>query len=543
MSRSHALTLAFVLALAAALRLYHLASVPTELIADELDLYNSVYSIATTGHDVDGSLRPYLAGTVTRNPPIYGIASYFSVLVFGRNAWGIRVPAVLFGLASILLLYAIVLQLTGRRDASLAAAALMAVQPLFVQFSRVGWEPASELPFLLGGVYALLRAFRPGSPIAFAPLAAAAVLLGLTAYTYMGGWFYAAALGLAALALNAARFQKIRDWIALTAIAGLWSAIAAPALQVWFFDPYTADRTRRIATFASGVNAVTLWTFVRNYFSHFRWDFLVTTGDPQPGVTWRYLNGFGAFYWWFVLLAVLGLPAIARYVRSRWALQWCYFWLLLYPFGGSLTNEGPPNAPRVLAGAPVFCILAAAGAVFVLDAVRAIRRPRFRAVGITAAWTAFACLTVLSTVLFSRYYFTRYVHRNSNAWDSGTHATFSTIRILLPRYRKVCLSIYPGFYQVDTYVRFYLNGMRKKVDENIAAPECFARGALLVVDNDHPVRRFGFRPVLTVTTVDGSPFARFSARPGRRGRGASQHPESRPEAAGPPVVEYLLRGV
>jgi len=55
--------LAAILCLGAALRLYHLSTVPTELIADELDIYNSVASIVTTGHDVDGSLiQEFLGG-------------------------------------------------------------------------------------------------------------------------------------------------------------------------------------------------------------------------------------------------------------------------------------------------------------------------------------------------------------------------------------------------------------------------------------------------------------------------------------------------
>jgi len=31
--------------------------------------------------------------------------------------------------------------------------------------------------------------------------------------------------------------------------------------------------------------------FAANYLKHFSWSYLVATGDPQPGVTWRYLVG------------------------------------------------------------------------------------------------------------------------------------------------------------------------------------------------------------------------------------------------------------
>jgi hypothetical protein len=35
------------------------AAVPTELCADEIELYNSIHSIASTGRDIDGRLEPF----------------------------------------------------------------------------------------------------------------------------------------------------------------------------------------------------------------------------------------------------------------------------------------------------------------------------------------------------------------------------------------------------------------------------------------------------------------------------------------------------
>ena len=158
--RTVLVALGVILLFAAALRLYDIGGVPTELDADEIDLYNSAYSIAATGHDVDGTLLPYLYSPVTRNPPVYAIAAYGSSLIFGRTPLGLRLPAVIFGVIAILLLYGIAFELTRRVDVALIAAVLMATQPIFVHFARVGWEPASELPFLFGGVFVMLRAMR-----------------------------------------------------------------------------------------------------------------------------------------------------------------------------------------------------------------------------------------------------------------------------------------------------------------------------------------------------------------------------------------------
>ena len=141
--------LGVILLVAAALRLYDIGGVPTELDADEIDLYNSAYSIATTGHDLDGTLWPFFYSPATRNPPVYAIAAYGPGLIFGRTPLGLRLAAAIFGLIAIMLLYGIAFELTRRGDVALISAVLMATQPIFVHFARVGWEPASELPFLL----------------------------------------------------------------------------------------------------------------------------------------------------------------------------------------------------------------------------------------------------------------------------------------------------------------------------------------------------------------------------------------------------------
>ncbi len=468
--------------LGAILRLYHLSSVPSELIVDEIDLYNSARSIATTGHDVDGALRPFLYSRFTRNPPLYAVAGYASTLVFGKTPFGLRFPAVLLGLASIALLYAITLELTRRQQIALLAALMMAIAPIFVQFSRIAWEPASELAPLLGGIYLLLRR----------QLGWAAILLGVTSYSYMAGWFYALVLA-----------GPLLVWRRAWAAGALWFVISIPALWMWFFDFSTSARTIRIATFANGVSLDTLKTFALNYLAHFRWSYLVVTGDPQPGLTWRYLNGFGAFYWWLIPLAALGVFVTFTYVRSRALGWWVWWWLLVYPLGGALTNEGAPNAPRTLAGAPVFCILAAMGLTYLLDVARSRQW--------IVRWL-FGLAATFSVAWFAWMYFVQYVHRDSNAWLSGTRAMFETLIAHREGYHRVCFAVLPAWYDPVAYSRFYLDDDGLTWIDNVDDPLCSEPGTLLAVDPHHLVVRDGFEPIATIRDVNGQLFAYISGR-------------------------------
>ena len=501
--------LLLILLLGAALRIYQLSSVPPELVVDEIDLYNSAHSIVTTGHDVDGQLQPFLYARFTRNPPLYAVVGYASSLIFGKTPFGLRLPAVLFGLASILLLYAIALELTHRQRIALLAALMMAIAPIFVQFSRVAWEPASELPPLLGGIYLLLLAFRRTSA---ARLTWAAILLGLTAYTYMAGWFYAFVLAAPLLVLYALRRHSRRGIIAACATAALWFVVSLPALWMWFFDAATNSRALRIATFANGVTPAALRTFALNYLAHFRWSYLVVTGDPQSGLTWRYLNGFGAFYWWLIPLAAVGVFVTFHYVRSRALALWVWWWLLVYPLGGALTNEGAPNAPRTLAGAPIFCVLAAMGFTFLLDEAGAIRWRRLaRAVQVLVR-AAFALAVATSVAWFVWIYFVQFEHRDSNAWDSGTRAMFKTLIADRAGYDRVCFAVLPAWYDPDSYSRFYLDNDGLQWVDDVNDPRCSWPRTLLAVDPHHRVERAGFKPIATILDVDGRVFAYVSGR-------------------------------
>jgi hypothetical protein len=319
----------------------------------------------------------------------------------------------------------------------------------------------------------------------------------------MAAWPYAVILGGAVVALNARRMRTWQSWVKISVGIEIWLLISAPALDMWFVDPLTSSRTARVATFAHGVSLDSLRVFAMNYLAHFRWSYLVSTGDPKPGVTWRYLNGFGAFYWFVIPLTALGLACASPYVRAKWTVAWLWIWLLAYPLGGALTNDGggAPNAPRTLAGVPVFCVLAAIGLGFLMDRSRKI------------VLAAFGIASAVAIALFAGYYFTRYVHVNSNAWDSGTRAMFSDIRAHAYAYDRVCFFVHPAWYGIDSYVRFYLDDVPIQTIEDADDPACYLPGTMLVTDTDHADARPGFVKIASVPDVDGATFAVIRGRP------------------------------
>ena len=328
--------------------------------------------------------------------------------------------------------------------------------------------------------------------------------------TYMAGWCYALLLGGAILVFNLRRLVRWPGPLVLTGACAIWLSIAAPALWMWFFDEHTVSHTLGMATFADGISASSIHTFFVNYGAHFNWSYLVTTGDPKSGITWRYLNGMGAFFGWVVVLAGLGLIASLQYIRPRWALAWTWLWLAAYPLGGALTNQGvagTPNAPRTLAGAPAFCVLAAIGIVLLFDLARSLRPPSVARITNLGIRTVFTTAVLFSTIYFARFYFRSYVHQNSNAWFSGTGVLFATILDNRDSYTRVCFDVRPAWYPLPTFARFYLHDVPLRVINGVNDPNCRLPGTLTAVDSDHRLVLPGFRTLAKIQDVDGNPFA------------------------------------
>lgn len=146
------------------------------------------------------SFRPPLSQIVTEfwgdnQHPLYAILAHLSISVFGESPWSVRLPAMLFGVASVPMLYALGLCVASRREALLAAA-LLAVSYHHVWFSQNARGYSAMAFFALLATWALLRGMREGRMGFF-------VLYGVTAalgaYTHLTMVFVVAGHALACL--------------------------------------------------------------------------------------------------------------------------------------------------------------------------------------------------------------------------------------------------------------------------------------------------------------------------------------------------------
>ena len=235
-------------------------------------------------------------------------------------------------------------------------------------------------------------------------------------------------------------------------------------------------------------------------------------GDPKSGITWRYLNGMGAFFGWVVPLATLGSWRVRdTFVRAgNWRGRgsgWPPIRSAAHsPTRRTRNSECAAHACR----RPVFCILAAIGIVLLCDWADSLRSSRFARIASLGIRSLFAAALIFSTVYFARFYFRGYVHQNSNAWFSGTRALFAAIRENRDGYTRVCFDVRPAWYPLPTFARFYLNGIPLRAINGVNYPSCWLPGTLTAIDSDHPFVRPDFRVLEKISDVDGNGFATIS---------------------------------
>lgn len=128
--------------------------------------------------------------------PLYALLAHASLSVFGESAWAIRLPALLFGVASVPMLFWLAKPLVGRREA-IAAALLLAVSYHHVWFSQSARGYSALLFFALLTTHQLLAMLHRSDRRAAGWFA---LCIALGTYAHLTFVFFVIAQGVVALA-------------------------------------------------------------------------------------------------------------------------------------------------------------------------------------------------------------------------------------------------------------------------------------------------------------------------------------------------------
>jgi len=203
------------------------------------------------------SARPPLMRIVTEFPgnnnhPLYSIFAHLSISAFGEHPWTVRLPAVVFGVAAIPMLFGLGLAVTSRLEAMLAATVLT-VSYHHVWFSQNARGYTALLLWTLLSTYLFLQLVARGR-MRHAVAYGLAVALGT--YTHLTMAFVAVAHALTWTAVvwsRHERSERARDlkaacWAFGVAGGGAALAYLPLAWQVYTFFGGTPQATASIAT-------------------------------------------------------------------------------------------------------------------------------------------------------------------------------------------------------------------------------------------------------------------------------------------------------
>jgi len=457
--------LVVILLVASFLRLWKLGTVPVSLFGDELDVGYQAYSILKTGRDYYGNFLPlHFHSLAEYRTPLFLYSAVPTVAVFGISAWGVRLPAAIFGILGVWAMYLLIKELIREREEkvregiALLSAAVLAFSPWHIQYSRAAFEVTQLLFLLLIGLYFFFRGIRSGKY-----LWVSALCFVLTPWVYSTAKLFTPILLLFLLLVWRKEIfslpKKYLLWAVITlAVIGApvaYSTLFGGGAQRYgyvsvFSDPTTEPEVgtaRFVDARARGEkgtglnptlvdraihNKFTFWgkNVIWNYLQPFSSDFLFNRGDPNLRHS---LEGMGMF---FKVEAVALIVGLALYFtdkgQDRKLKMLIGFWILAGVIPAAITRDGGNHATRLILILPPLVFLIAYGIIAGLNLFKGKTRIL---VGLLYLGMFMAC--------FFFYQHNYWVHNPTYSerwWHTGYGEAIKTIKSIQGDYDKVVIS-------------------------------------------------------------------------------------------------------
>jgi 4-amino-4-deoxy-L-arabinose transferase-like glycosyltransferase len=450
--------LIFILIIACFLRLWKITSNPVSLFGDELDIGYQAYSILKTGRDYYGNFLPiHFHSLAEWRTSLYLYSAVPTVAIFGISPMGVRLPAAIFGILSILAMYLLVKELFKNENLALLSAAILTFSPWHLQYSRIGFEVVlAPLLFLLG-LWLFFKSLKNGKWLFLA-----VICFTLTPWVYSTAKFFAPFLMLFLLIFWWKEiFQMNKKYLLMAVISGLivglpifYSTLFGGGAERFnylsvFTDP-TANPEIGVARqidarmrgeLGEGIkpafldrlihNKFTFWTenILRNYFQAFSTDFLFIKGDPNL----RHSIGIGEFYKIEAVALILGLilfftnQQVDRKIKVLIA-----FWIIVGVIPSAITRDGGMHASRLILILPPLIILISYG----LWKTVTILKPNFKKLFIAF----YGLIFILSFGLYLHEYYVHYPWNSERWWDAGFKEAIQSVKEIDKNFDRVVIS-------------------------------------------------------------------------------------------------------
>ncbi len=452
MKKLSLIILASILTLALFLRVYKLDAIPPALFGDEIDVGYQAYSLLKTGRDLSGEFMPlYIQSLSEHRTSLYLYSAVPFIGIFGLNEWGVRLPAVFWGMVSIVGLFLLVRKLLNLQTA-LIAAFIFAVSPWHLQYSRASFEVTMLTSFIIFGIFFFLIGLSKNRYLFISSL-----LLLLTFYIYSTAVVFIPLLVL--LLLGIYRKEIFRIPLKTLSLLVIFSVILMLPFAFFYFAGQSQARFSAISIFQDRIledkihlarkaedvyspegqistqnpqierlfhNRYAVYTqvFLTNYFKSISPLFLYADGD----INFRHsIHEMGQQYYVEFILLLIGLFALAKIERKKSIL--IAGWFLIAPIPSALTNEGGTHATRLFIMLPALIIITALGADWLVQ--------NSKKTYLKIILLVLAAIFVLNFVFYLHRYYSHYGSESWRWWHVGFKEAMLFIKSEEVNYKKV----------------------------------------------------------------------------------------------------------
>jgi 4-amino-4-deoxy-L-arabinose transferase-like glycosyltransferase len=429
------------------IRLYHVDTNPAGFFCDEAATGYNAFTILTSGKDEYGVSFPALFRSFDNYRP--GLPIYTTipfVYALGLNELSVRLPSVIIGTITLILIYYVTFFLSQSLSTARWAAFFLAISPWHIQFSRYA-EGDIYIPFgLTLGTFWFLMAIQKKRPWMYV---LSCISFGISAYSYFPAFII---MPLCFGMLLCIYFAEIRKHPkAIAAGIAAFICIYIPLL----LGIVNKTTTARFTQISRSTQNKTINELVRGvlstYKDHFSISFLFQNGDigyKTHSINRFSVRGMGELYWFQLPLLLYGFWIL---YRSKKPFMFCIAWLaILYPLGSSIApfaDGGGPFATRSIAGVIPFQIISAYG----MAALIQITRQRYK-------YIIYVCslfIILFSTITYLLKYHQEYPLYSQDfwGWQFGPRDIMQTFLANKNRYDEYL--IIGDFNAPEIFIKFY----------------------------------------------------------------------------------------
>lgn len=422
-------------------RLYKISEIPGSVYWDEASIGVNAHSVLKTGRDEWGESYPlHFRAFGEFKLPVYIYSTLPFVAIFGLSPLSVRLPAVLYSVACLILIYLIIKKITGKELLGVVGASLLVISPWFLIFSRAGYEAVAGLAFYLLGIYLFMLFDKK---ILFISLSAISFLVSMYSYTSFRIiapiTFFVLSIFL--IRLNKFNFKKIFLIYLISGIIfilgiipiirliiydsgfGRLSTISVIPLVRWVTGPSGKSEFQIIKATSSSDKKP---DFLKNYTYHFSLDFLLFSGDKNYR---NHSPGVGQIYYLDLLFLVLGAFVILKQRKKEYLLVLTLLLISVIP--ASLTLESP-HALRSLSMVVFLIIISTLG----LDMLFSYFKDKSRSY-------VYFLIVILYGIFFGSYYINfiqNYNKASSGDWQYGYKEVYESYSEKFTNYDHVLIT-------------------------------------------------------------------------------------------------------